>query len=384
MNVDTSNRKMETTTPERKKESRFVRLKNRVKNILDRWPRLVTVLRCYLSFFALLMFSFVIGYWISKMEGPTEITINNAYMRQFYLTKQLPMEATKNNLIELSENCLVEYERHNYTTNNSASHIASTDLNYLRAETILLSNTDTTWERFAGFANLTFQLPRSSFEDQSQDSTINGNETLVETADSIGGTNYSNELSIASDGLLAYAEACKGIAEELVLSILQFSIQVSAMSAYSDVKGGRDGLTFNWVRCWNESSFGLANVFRPRTQAERNASTINSQKKYFAESWEQDRELLYMYFVEESGCDTMSGEEVDYSTQESGNTTKRLSPQSECYWEAHKKSILQATGQKGCIANVASASWFWFTVMTSKFHDLPQLNPYHSRCHCRI
>ncbi len=341
-------------------------------DFLDRWPRLVALATCQLWFMVLIFVSFIMGVIISKTEGPAEINANDAFMRRTFMIKNLPIDETISDLIALPGACILHFEAKRQeeqqepqpnssnedflpSRNNSDSTIVGennttglntdkiiADLEYLRTGDTVLMDTNATWEEYSNFANITFETSR--------------NYSLNTVSDTIESTAYyeylfSNTTTNDSLGkrILGYAQACGEIAQELIFSIIEFSNELYRLD------GGSDDPTFNWIRCWDPSRHGVR-VFRFATEEQRNASLISSQVLYFNEQWNANRQELFETFVAEDGCDIMPDEDIGMVT--SGKKDM-------CYWEATKKSVLSATGAAGCVPNVSSAAWFWFTVMTS-------------------
>ncbi len=376
------------------------RPKEKIEKFLDRWPRLVAMTRNQLLFMLLLAVSFIMGHIISRIEGPTEIELNNSFMRRVFMTRQLPIEAIIHNLITLPASCMVRVREktaqiadednrsnNNNTTNNETefslwnnanstvdadidfsieSYIngAISDLNYLRVDALLLKNTNTTWEEFYSFANFSFEESRDVFDENSR------TDSLVATTDTTD-TDYFDYLyerdaanPSMEQNILVYAKACQGIAQELLMSLLDFAIEVNSVE--EEGKGRSDGLSFNWIRCWDQSLYGRKQ-FNVRTEdARRNASLLTSQTVYFDEQWNKNRTALFDLYVAEGECDDKSDVE-ETNNDSTSDMTFRTSSKSRCYWNATMTSVSKATGREGCMHNNASASWFWFTVMTSTF-----------------
>lgn len=364
---------MEETPKSAEHSSGWRRPTKMIHDFLDRWPRLVALATCQLWFMALIFVSFVIGAFISRTEGPAEIQANDAFMRRNFMIKSLPINETISNLIALPGACIVHFEanrleeerdiggflvssnnadstsvRDNYTAGSNMNDIMG-DLDYLQIEDTVLMDTNATWEEYSDFANLTFQL--------------SGNNARTPVSNTIESAAYYDYLSGSAtnsslrERILRYAEACGEIAEELIFSIIQFSNELYR------IDGGSDDPTFNWIRCWDSSRHGIGRIFRVATEDQRNASLVSSQILYFNEQWNANRQELFEKFVAEEACDIMPDEDSTIGT----------SAKDMCYWEATKKSVLNATGEAGCRPNVSSAAWFWFTVMTSKFCNGVQL-----------
>ena len=341
-----------------------------MRDFLDRWPRFVALATCQLWFMVLIFVSFIMGGIISKIEGPVEITANDAFMRRTFMIRNLPINETISKLIALPGACIMHFEANrlqeeqeaqpNNSTgdgllswNNTDSVILSENnttgsnidqiIADLRTGETFLMDTNATWEQYFDFANLTFEDSR--------------NYSLNNVSDAIESTAYYEYLSSNATAnfslgkrILDYAQACGEIAQELIYSIIEFSNELYRLD------GGSDDPTFNWIRCWDPSRHGVR-VFRLATEEQRNASLISSQVLYFDEQWNANRQELFETFVAEDGCDIMPNEDNRLGTSGAKDM---------CYWEATKKSVLSATGAAGCVPNISSAAWFWFTVMTSK------------------
>ena len=148
------------------------------------------------------------------------------------------------------------------------------------------------------------------------------------------------------------------------MSILDFAIEVNTVE--EEGKGENNGLSFNWIRCWNQSLYGRKQFNVGATDARRNASLLTSQTVYFDEQWNKNRRALFDLYVAKGGCDLKSDVE-ETNNNSTSDIIFRTNSKSHCYWNATMISVSKATGREGCMNNNASASWFWFTVMTSTF-----------------
>ena len=156
-------------------------------------------------------------------------------------------------------------------------------------------------------------------------------------------------------------ESCEETAGVLLSAVVNATRDV-ALNDFKllihDNKGGDNGLTFNWIRCWNitDSELGISIPFKP-TEKQVSASIYINQTKYFITEWENNRMELYENYTIEYDCANIK---YDTDSDTVLNRTK-------CYWEATKQSVLNASGSHGCHANTGSSAWFWFTIMTSKY-----------------
>ena len=368
-----------------------------IRDFKDRWPRLMALIYCHFFLLLLLSVSFVMGYVISSMEAPKEISENDSVMRNLYMTDMLPVRSTRKNLVELASSCLLNYEQNKSrdytaepqdlnhtsppttvnsttTTNNNSNNSTETFFSG-ESDNIHLNGTDSVtdaeianidvitawqkslianwaWSEFANFSNITVDftdltIPSPYFS------------SLEKTSEETANITDANESGISlSEEVLHYGQICTGIAEDLTISLVNFA--VSMMKAREK---NIESISFNWIRCWNESEHGSANHFAPLNEAERTSSLFVNQARYFADEWDKNRATLFDSYVAEFGCNETSQILDPFGELEIGSRNP-------CYWEAMKESVSNATGGKGCMVNTASASWFWFTVMTSAY-ELP-------------
>jgi len=167
-----------------------------------------------------------------------------------------------------------------------------------------------------------------------------------------------------------YMAECETLAGQLLAAVINVTEVITEYSLKMETDGGSAGLTFNWIRCWNNTEMGHSNPFRP-TQEQINASQFHHQVAFFTRMWNQDREALFEQYVADLGCnETDVGTDIgtdgfdvfDYFIDSDGfNVSAKLN----CLWEATEQSVLNATGGKQCDANTGSSTWFWFTVMTT-------------------
>jgi hypothetical protein len=101
-------------------------------------------------------------------------------------------------------------------------------------------------------------------------------------------------------------------------------------------------LTFDWIRCINETAIEGRRSWLHPTDLERDAVKLINQTVYFSTIWEQQQEF---YFYEYLG--------------------DNLDPTPEEQTKAFAYSIDLATGDEECDPNSQGTAWFWFTVMTT-------------------
>ena len=276
--------------------------------------------------------------------------MNDRITKEAWFLKLLPIDARTDAIKELPATCLcrfgeiIEIENnasvgsngmtgYNITSNSSYTHLVEHDFNFLKLESMFLDDTNITWAEFICFNNLTFA-------NYSQDS--------MSTDDN--STSISHNSSSVSNKLNRYLVTCTSIANELLTAVLDFTAEVKIRLNLEAT------LTFNWIKSWNVTEYGNMGVYRATTQKQINASKIENQRSHFQHEWNKNHIELFHTYLKESNC------KDDQAMIDDSRRTKF----SECQWKATKKSVLNASAKNGCHFSIASASWFWFTVMTSK------------------
>jgi hypothetical protein len=189
----------------------------------------------------------------------------------------------------------------------------------------------------------------------------------------IANSNSSNNASTTIPDLEDYMAACEQIAGEMLKSVVDFFLQVAKYDfglLVQNINNGIGGITFNWIRCCNV------------TENQIEASVYKNQTAYFAAAWDADRNSLYDRYVLDLGCHGYNEPDGDFSNNSSNNNNSNssnsgtsfnkeiFSERTNRYWKATKRSVLDATGGKGCLANTGSSAWFWFTIMTSEWIEV--------------
>ena len=260
-------------------------LNDRIRSIPEKCPRSCA---CFcgivVPLWLLVFFALFGGKFLAELEAPAEYESNDAILanqRLFFDTRQA-MKETINDLMQLPDMCLVDYLRLNKA---AGSNITLYDL-FVDNSTIM--------DEELNIADLSIlaQFPR----------------------------------------LEAHMRECGAQAKVFVDTLLQLqnstSIELAAQS-----------LTFNWIRCWNETKYGSQRVFSPTEQLIQAAS---DQPAFYRASWQENKEYLYNQYLADFG---------DHITE-----SIRL--------EAYLHAISNATGSGGCSGNVAASAWFFFTVMS--------------------
>lgn len=149
-------------------------------------------------------------------------------------------------------------------------------------------------------------------------------------------------LSIDTEELFTYMEACGNDAKPITSFLAE-----RAANASKRVSGD---LSFNWVRCYPGADglggTGQSDIWATGQSIEEIRPA--AQVQHFQRVWELDRQRIYHETLRESLKDP-------HYRGSAG--ALRLA--------AFDYSIAQASGAVGCELNGVSATWFWFTVMTT-------------------
>ena len=395
-------------------------------NFLEKWPRTVAILHRQLLVYSLIAVTLLGGYAISKIEGPAEVENNDHYLRQAWFLRSLPIQRVTSALVGLPTTCLIQYaskvqeetgvdyvggSNNNTTTAAAAGDGARTSrtFGYKQSHPLLFFD----WDFFSSpgdknapppnlwvDANITvrdlYGIANTTFPDRKQQlllppitppkmppvPPISNENGSVGIGGSDGGTYGSN--------LYDYMLACEELASELLRTVVDFTLEVATQDLgllSGPGGGGGDGLTFDWIRCWNETEIGWdSDPFMPNKE-QIDASDYVNQSLYFASEWNAHRTELYNAYVSELGCysyddgvdevlsssnhskrDFYEGDDdFDDDSNNNDDDIDVVRERALCYWEATKRSVLEATGGNGCQTNTGSSAWFWFTVMTSEF-----------------
>jgi hypothetical protein len=144
--------------------------------------------------------------------------------------------------------------------------------------------------------------------------------------------NSSDEDLYITDYITDHMKECGKKAQGIVLILLDGSKKIALLAA-------TEKMTFNWIRCWNESLTGDFGTHIPTPEQIEAAA---NQPDFYEMIWRLDRAHKYEIYLEELGDDSPR------------NTLKALD------W-----SIRNATGRYNCTSNTSGTAWFWFTVMTT-------------------
>jgi len=388
-------------------------LRERLNHLLDRWPRTATIIQRQLMVSSLIVVTLLGGYVLSVVEGPYEVSKNDSFLRQVWFLDSIPIENTTRQLVGLPTTCLERwYNKHLVEWSDAKPQEAEADSGGGYGYTPIMIDLES-FAQDASFwidTNLTnvdlyrfvhalveeneigipkvdlpplasFPAPAivvlPSVEDSNENKPIPVNATAGTATWMVSTTNDTSSDPItlvpAKDVYEAML-ACEQLAGDMLQTIIDFTLDLARYDfrLLLGVDGGPAGLTFNWNRCWNDTEMGSnSDPFRPsRRQIE--ASQYQNQTEYYTKRWNDDRRDLYRAYVLELGCHDIS---VDTTTGGSHNTNSNATivandERITCYWEATKRSVMDATGGGGCRTNTGSAGWFWFTIMTSELRSV--------------
>jgi hypothetical protein len=285
------------------------------KRCLARWPRTVAVVGKIFLLWTLILWALCFGFVISRLEGPSEVAVNNQILQQRWFFTTLPFREVFVAVINLPTACMEKFIEENTMQDVSLTAVNGSSSNVSGA----LIGLPTT-----NIDNNTIVLVEDIVEKHLADLTF----PLVPTTP----TTYSIEEFL--EDLHEYLEKC----EELGRELMKFVIKRLSMVAEDDLGISADtltvgnSLTFNWNRCWDNSILGNPNPWSP-TQAQINASA--NQDAFFREQWTASQQMLFRNYSIERGC----FDSPDNVTRE------------ECLLEATTDSVLNADGGAQCETN---------------------------------
>lgn len=273
------------SSAENEKTGRF--RKGCVRRIPERYPRSCACIGgIILPLWLLVFVAFLGGKFLASFEAPQEFETNDAILasRTTFLLTKGGLSDMIDKLLKLPQSCLYDY------------------LKMYKPE-----GTNTTlYELFMG------------------------NSTYLD-----GELNLADLTILAQiPGLSAYMEECGFEAEIVINALLEIRNDTS-------VELASQSLTFNWIRCWNETLFGDRTSLRATDEL---LAAAAQQDDYYVTVWNDNKQRLYDQYVEDYDGDNFT----DFD---------RLD-----LWQ---RAIAGATGSDGCGENVAGTAWFFFTVMTT-------------------
>jgi hypothetical protein len=249
-----------------------------LKSIPVKYPRTFSVVFAIIfPLWGLIAIAVVCGYFLAQYEAPMELDLNDLIIANQFTIQSFNLDATLDKIVHLPVDCFVEYL--------DSKSLGDTDIS-------LLDLTD-------HFTDGTNEVPG-----------------LIET--------LGEELSV----LRSHMVNCSERAQKLVDTSLFIQNKTSFALARSD-------LSFNWVRCWNETEVGSLKTLHPSPLQIQAAA---DQPSFYRSVWEEDRERIFSEYLADESIDPI---------------------------EALNLSILEATGRDHCRENIGGTAWFWFTVMTT-------------------
>ena len=263
------------------------RVRQSCARCMDRWPRMTAICcHVFLPLWLLVAISLGFGYLLSRYEGPNETADNDSILRNRFFIEKFPSDQIIERMSSLPEDCLDVW--------------VSLKMN----ETIEAQN--------PLLEAINAVVPLSPFPD------------VQPSLD-----NQTNEEIIAELG--EYMDACGNLSSSFTDIIIDYTRRETTALAFAD-------LTFNWIRCWNNTEYGSSN---PIAATKDQVAASNNQSEFYAQVWHQSQSALYEKYVQEYNC-TSDGD-------------------LECIGEALSQSSMEATGSSACEVNTGASAWFWFT-----------------------
>jgi hypothetical protein len=226
----------------------------------------------------LIIIAVVCGYLLAQFEAPTEFDLNDLIIANQFTLQNFDLDVL-NNLVDLPIDCFEAYL--------DSKDLGDTDISLL---------------------DLTDRFTYSYDVDEVPE--------LIET--------IGEELSLFRGHMVN----CSEQAEKLVETSSLIQNKTSLILATSD-------LTFNWIRCWNETEVGSLKTFHPSPLQIQAAA---DQTSFYRSVWKEDRERIFREYLADESIGRI---------------------------EALNWSVLEATGRDHCTANIGGTAWFWFTIMTT-------------------
>lgn len=255
------------------------------RSLADRYPRTCACLGgIVLPLWILVFVSLFGGHYLANFEAPYEYDSNDSILanrRTLEKTTEMLNEA-KNDIVQLPAQCLIQYLETNTLVGTNVTY-----MDYINNSTLL-------------------------------DDGLNLEELLFLTQ---------------IPGLIDYMDECGSLANALVTKIID-------IRNGSSVEVATQSLTFNWIRCWNETEYGKHSSFRWDAQLK---SAAANQSNFYTASWYADQLRLRQQYVEDLGENATESEQI----------------------EAWERAIEDATGRQECSGNIPGTAWFFFTVMTT-------------------
>jgi hypothetical protein len=161
---------------------------------------------------------------------------------------------------------------------------------------------------------------------------ITGEQSLAEYVDQFDDA-QSEMVTWNTTDLREFMTACGRIVFDAVSS-LEVRLYQSL-----DVDNSVDDLTFNWIRCLNDSEVEDDFMFPSKDQVK--ASRPEAQADFYSQTWRERQVSLREKYLEEFGDSKAAA------------------------LQAFANSVDDATTGDKCDVNSVSGAWFWFTVMTT-------------------
>jgi hypothetical protein len=255
-----------------------------LESIPVKYPRTFSVVfHIIIPLWFLIVIALGCGVFLAQYEAPLELDTNDIIVANRFIIENFDLDVTLDKILNLPLQCFEEYL--------DASESGSTNFTLLDLANNYRGNDD----------------------------VVGVDATSGQLLDYFG-----QELAEFRD----HMADCSKEAQELVNVVLDFWNQTSLATA-------TQRLTFNWIRCWNETELGPVRTFSPSPLQVKAAA---NQSSFYESSWKEDQGRLFREYLEDDYISSL---------------------------EAFNRSVAEATGSDYCEENIGATAWFWFTVMTT-------------------
>jgi hypothetical protein len=293
--------------------------------ILARWPRTKAVLGRICLLWTLILWALFLGYILSLLEGPAEIKTNDEILQQRWFFSTLPWQEVFVAGVNLPTACMQNF----IDANALGEAITNVSTTGSSSSTTSLSLMETLVWNITNIDNATLMLVHDIMQDRFP------NITLPPVPVVSNDTSSSDML----ESLQLYLEKCDDVAVDLMEIVINTTLKLAEdeLGITPDTIDIGDPLTFNWIRCWDNSILGNPNPWSP-TQAQINASA--SQGLFYREEWTTSQRRLFENYTVEWECFDLS----DAITRD------------KCILDAVIDSVKNATGGDQCETNTGGTS----------------------------
>ena len=323
---------------------------------LDNFPRTHgLVARVMLPLFMIVCLSIGLGIGLAKMEIGGEIEANDEAMRSQYELIQYPYDETLQFLFNLPTVCFdyyvykkegasnVVFDEKNQQPRSSNDTRFLQDSNLTDVIDFLDGGNNTTNEDGAKFMYAAVAAEAMGYDPVVFTSTStngygDGTTTdMVNTPQGVAANlslwvgdkfppvapGFSQDPQDTVKEIKDYLQVCEDAGAELIKGFIDITTEKIQ---------GTDGMSFNWMRCWNTSDSNLGSV-NPFKATEMQLQAAGDQAEFYTTMWLNDQKALYQQYIIEADCQSLT-----------------------CRKNAHTKSVAKATGAGMCSINKGMSS----------------------------